>query len=69
MSSTIDKIGKVSDITKEASELAQHIRDSKPEETREQQMEQLVSMLDNAHAEAFNACTQLDEEAYGVDNQ
>lgn len=55
----VDSIDEWVGITKEAAELAEHIRDTKPEWKREELMDELIDMIDGAHEEALDASGRL----------
>lgn len=46
----------------EAAELAEHIRDTNPQWTREEQMDLLIDLIDDSHEAALKAYVGLDNE-------
>lgn len=46
----------------EAAELAEHIRDTNPQWTREEQMDLLIDLIDDSHEAALTAHVRLDNE-------
>jgi len=57
----IDAAQEIEGITAEAAELAEHIRDTQPQWTREQQLTQLISLIDDANDLAARTEMELDE--------
>jgi len=58
----VDRVDEVVGITCEAAELAEHIRDTEPLYKREEILEQLISMVDDAHEEAAKASITMNNE-------
>ena len=56
----IDHIDEAVGKSAEAAELAEHIRDSDPTYTREQQLNLLVQLIDQSHERALTASVRLD---------
>lgn len=49
-------------VSAEAAELAEHIRDSEPRHTRDEQFDLLIRLIDDAHESALTASVRLDDE-------
>jgi NTP pyrophosphatase (non-canonical NTP hydrolase) len=58
----VDHAQEAQGIAAEAAELAEHIRDSNPQYRREELLDELVEMIDDAHEAAVTAQIQLDDE-------
>jgi len=57
----IDHVDHAVGVTSEAAELAEHIRDTGPRYRRKELMDQLVTMIDDAHESALSATVRLGE--------
>jgi len=58
----VDMAHESASVAAEAAELAEHIRDTNPQWTREEQMDRLVDLVDDAHEAALKAHVVLDNE-------
>lgn len=58
----IDHIDEAVGVSAEAAELAEHIRDTKPRHRREELIDQLITMIDDAHEHALTASVGLEDD-------
>ena len=58
----IDHVDDAVGVTGEAAELAEHIRDTNPRHRRKELLDQLITMIDDAHESALTASVKLDNE-------
>lgn len=58
----VDMAHESASVAAEAAELAEHIRDTNPQWTREEQMDLLVDLIDDAHEAALETHVGLDNE-------